>query len=145
MTWRFVLRSLPDFVSKLKRVQHRCASELDSVCSVCDEGTIRRSTPSYLAGNLSDVFSKQGYCIGKGIKGLTPLSAFLYCFFFDSRPSLSSQTFLLKVVSTNADGSASIIKSVPCSAGSATELCMVEVRCFVPDEDMDIGQKSCPL
>lgn len=53
-----------------------------------------------------------------------------------------SQSFLLKVVSTNADGSASVVTSVPCSAGSANELCMVEVcTIFAPDEDMaHVGQ-----
>ena len=38
------------------------------------------------------------------------------------------QTFLLKIVSQNSDGSTAIIKSIPCEAGSKTELCMVEVR-----------------
>lgn len=38
------------------------------------------------------------------------------------------QSFLLKAVSHNDDGSTSIVKSFPCSAGSSTEICMVEVR-----------------
>lgn len=37
------------------------------------------------------------------------------------------QSFLLKVVSANADGSTAVAKSIPCEAGSSTDLCMVEV------------------
>ena len=37
------------------------------------------------------------------------------------------QSFHLKVESDNTDGSTTITESIPCEAGSSTELCMVEV------------------
>ena len=49
------------------------------------------------------------------------------------------QTFLLKVMSVNADGSTAILKSVPCEAGSSTEFCMVEVCTYIQIE-AGIGQ-----
>lgn len=48
------------------------------------------------------------------------------------------QSFLLKVVSRKADGNTSVVKSVPCEAGSSTELCMVEVRIAVHLRGPDI-------
>lgn len=60
---------------------------------------------------------------------LTPLhfSATLFAFVhFHVRHRL--QSFLLKVVQPKEDDHSSIVKSVPCAAGSSTELCMVEVR-----------------
>ena len=44
--------------------------------------------------------------------------------------ALVSQTFLLQVVTRNPDGTLCIIKSVPCSAGSSEDICMVEVSFF---------------
>ncbi|CAN0525155.1 unnamed protein product [Ectocarpus sp. 12 AP-2014] len=44
------------------------------------------------------------------------------------------QSFLLKLVSRNADGSTSIFTSVPCSAGFSNEICMVELEMFFHDE-----------
>ncbi|CAN0208196.1 unnamed protein product, partial [Ectocarpus fasciculatus] len=44
------------------------------------------------------------------------------------------KTFLLKLVSRNSDGSTSIVTSVPCSAGSDDEMCMVELEVFFYDE-----------
>ncbi|CAM9322195.1 unnamed protein product, partial [Hapterophycus canaliculatus] len=38
------------------------------------------------------------------------------------------ESFLLKVVQSKQDNHSSIVKSVPCAAGSSNELCMVEVR-----------------
>eukprot|EP00904_Undaria_pinnatifida_P006454 jgi/Undpi1/2939/HiC_scaffold_14.g06316.m1 len=38
------------------------------------------------------------------------------------------KTFLLQVVTRNPDGTLRIIKSVPCSAGSSEDICMVEVN-----------------
>ncbi|CAB1101779.1 unnamed protein product [Ectocarpus sp. CCAP 1310/34] len=45
-----------------------------------------------------------------------------------------TESFLLKLVSRNADGSTSIFTSVPCSAGSSNEICMVELEMFFHDE-----------
>eukprot|EP00903_Cladosiphon_okamuranus_P015479 g14291.t1 len=51
------------------------------------------------------------------------------------------ETFLLKVVSHKKDGSTSVIKSVPCSAGSSNELCMVELDVvFKPNSDATIHE-----
>lgn len=67
---------------------------------------------------------------------LTSIWCHCRSFRFDPCPSFSSQFFLLQVRSGNPDGSDSIIRSVPCSAGSDKEVCMVEVRYFcVPDEN----------
>lgn len=41
------------------------------------------------------------------------------------------QSFLLKVVSHDNDGSTSIVRSIPCAAGSSNEVCMVEVSSLV--------------
>lgn len=43
-----------------------------------------------------------------------------------------SQTFLLEMISFNADGTTSIKTSVPCEAGSSTDICMIEVSVAVP-------------
>ena len=45
-------------------------------------------------------------------------------------PAVPLQSFLLKIVSVNTDGSTSITKSIPCEAGSSTEFCMAEVCVF---------------
>ncbi|CAM9846420.1 unnamed protein product [Ectocarpus sp. 8 AP-2014] len=54
------------------------------------------------------------------------------------------ETFLLKLVSRNSDGSTSIVTSVPCSAGSSSEICMVELEKFFYDESdsVDTAQSS---
>ncbi|CAN0210802.1 unnamed protein product, partial [Ectocarpus sp. 6 AP-2014] len=54
------------------------------------------------------------------------------------------ETFLLKLVSRNSDGSTSIVTSVPCSAGSSNEICMVELEKFFYDESdaVDTAQSS---
>ncbi|CAB1100369.1 unnamed protein product [Ectocarpus sp. CCAP 1310/34] len=54
------------------------------------------------------------------------------------------ETFLLKLVSRNSDGSTSIVTSVPCSAGSSSEICMVELQKFFYDESdaVDTAQSS---
>ncbi|CAM9367517.1 unnamed protein product, partial [Ectocarpus sp. 12 AP-2014] len=54
------------------------------------------------------------------------------------------KTFLLKLVSRNSDGSTSIVTSVPCSAGSSNEICMVELEKFFYDESdaVDTAQSS---
>lgn len=67
---------------------------------------------------------------------------------FNLCPSLPPQSFLLKVESTNPDGGASVITSVPCSAGVDTELCMVEVRdvctwCVCRFRHMMTGLQAC--
>lgn len=43
-----------------------------------------------------------------------------------SRPP-RDQTFLLKVIKQRTDGTTSVIKSVPCDAGSAKDVCVAEV------------------
>jgi len=40
----------------------------------------------------------------------------------------TNQSFLLKMVTQELNGTAAIVTSVPCSAGSWDETCMVEVR-----------------
>lgn len=45
-----------------------------------------------------------------------------------ANPCLSpNQTFLLKMISLNADGTTSMTTSVPCTAGSSSEVCMMQV------------------
>ena len=60
---------------------------------------------------------------------LTPLSSSTILFGFrhmHARHLL--QSFLLKVVTPKENEHSSVVKSVPCAAGSSNELCMVEVR-----------------
>ncbi|CAM9938469.1 unnamed protein product, partial [Ectocarpus sp. 4 AP-2014] len=45
------------------------------------------------------------------------------------------ESFLLTVVSHNNDGSTSIVRSIPCAAGSSSEVCMVELAVVFNDED----------
>ena len=52
-------------------------------------------------------------------------------------PSSGVQTFLLKVTTRNTDGTTTVVKSVPCEAGSITEICFVEVRKIYPDTVYD--------
>lgn len=42
-------------------------------------------------------------------------------------PICPSQTFVLELVTHNADGTLRIVESMPCSAGSSDDICMVEV------------------
>ncbi|CAM9444977.1 unnamed protein product, partial [Ectocarpus sp. 13 AM-2016] len=44
------------------------------------------------------------------------------------------ETFLLKLVSRNSDGSTSVVTSIPCEAGSSSEICMMELEVFFNDE-----------
>ncbi|CAM9764939.1 unnamed protein product, partial [Ectocarpus sp. 4 AP-2014] len=57
---------------------------------------------------------------------------------------ITRKSFLLKLVSRNSDGSTSIVTSVPCSAGSSNEICMVELEMFFHDESeaVDTTQSS---
>eukprot|EP00752_Nemacystus_decipiens_P014855 g13226.t1 len=56
------------------------------------------------------------------------------------------ESFLLKVVSRGPDGSTSIVKSVPCDAGSSTELCMVELDVdFNPTGDAQEADSEDPV
>ncbi|CAM9873433.1 unnamed protein product [Ectocarpus sp. 4 AP-2014] len=43
------------------------------------------------------------------------------------------ETFLLKVLSVNADGTTSVTMSVPCEAGASTEVCMVQYDIDLPN------------
>ena len=54
----------------------------------------------------------------------------------------SVQSFFLKVVSTNIDGSTAITQSIPCKAGSSTEFCMVEVRFGFAKKEASIERRG---
>ncbi|CAM9277620.1 unnamed protein product, partial [Ectocarpus sp. 12 AP-2014] len=54
----------------------------------------------------------------------------------------SVESFLLTVVSHNNDGSTSIVKSIPCAAGSSSEVCMVELAVVFNDGDSAVVSTS---
>ncbi|CAM9630488.1 unnamed protein product, partial [Ectocarpus fasciculatus] len=51
-------------------------------------------------------------------------------------------SFLLKVVSHSIDGSTSIVRSIPCAAGSSSEVCMVELAVVFNDAADEVGYPS---
>ncbi|CBN76176.1 PKD domain protein [Ectocarpus siliculosus] len=52
------------------------------------------------------------------------------------------ESFLLTVVSHNNDGSTSIVRSIPCAAGSSSEVCMVELAVVFNDGDSAVDSIS---
>ena len=53
------------------------------------------------------------------------------------------QTFLLKVTTSYDDGRLFVTKSVPCEAGSSSEVCIVEVRNSGNDAPLVLTKYSC--
>ncbi|CAM9373919.1 unnamed protein product, partial [Ectocarpus sp. 8 AP-2014] len=55
------------------------------------------------------------------------------------------ESFLLSVVSHNNDGSTSIVRSIPCAAGSSSEVCMVELAVVFNDGDSAVDSTSADI
>lgn len=64
-----------------------------------------------------------------------PLSSWLHLI---AHLTAFPQTFLLKLVSHNSDGSTSVVKSMPCEAGSSEEICMIEVSALLLESQFHV-------
>ena len=81
-----------------------------------------RTKEQLSTGATADVLSNYVSCMGmkNPDRNKKPVVSF-------TLPVCTSQTFMLEFETHNADGTMRIVESIPCSAGSSDDVCIVEV------------------